>query len=430
MAAHQLLSYRTLTSYGTYINAFVTYCNSNQIDFRPSNSNVPDIIVQFINHLVSTKNYAAGTYGTVHAGLLNYYKEVYKLGKVCQVDSNNKYNGGNPAGHCSILEKVRAIKTSSARSGEISKQAYPLQLNDIKQLISKLEGTNHSFLFAQLKLINAILYQGCFRIQNVLDMTFDDIKICYDKNSVAFLYVHIPWMKQSQAKKSGYNYNFKLYCQPGEEFINPIRIYKEYLEQSVIESSSILLGKSKLFFSVSFEQSGSILIDPTHAMSQNNFLDKLKSVAHQFNMHFKDRLSCHSWRRGAAYHRVFEAQNKLTLRELLRFVKWENSVTLSRYLVDLKLVREDAPEDILKPQISLNPSIDVNNYSIDQIFELLDKCFEERGHLKSQSHSNFNNSTSPEFIDKAQTNIAKGCVIKATQSTIGISTNIKLPRAD
>ena len=77
---------------------------------------------------------------------------------------------------------------------------------------------------------------------------------------------------------------------------------------------------------------------------------------------FYDRLTCHSFRRGGAAFRVFEALHRLTLTGVCCWARWENAQTLSKYLCDVELARLNNPINCWrpKPEIATLP-IDFTN---------------------------------------------------------------------
>jgi hypothetical protein len=61
-------------------------------------------------------------------------------------------------------------------------------------------------------------------------------------------------------------------------------------------------------------------------------------------------LTCHSFRRGGAAFRVFEALHRLTLTGVCCWARWENAHTLSKYLCDVELTRLNNPMNSLRPK--------------------------------------------------------------------------------
>ena len=253
-------------NYNSLLNGFIKYLNRINVDPDVVNENLVNHIIDYLELTADTRNSTYITSST--AAILDYYKPKYGDMIEYKMQGNQLvYKLGNPVKHWRITDSIKNTKIRD--EGETKKQAYPLNYQEVSELLVNAQQKLHPFTFLQFRLIVSMTFQIMCRIQNTLDIKFEHVSLQQDLNlNVEYLLIEIPWMKIGQRKDRFY----KLYDYFGEDNTHVVKQFKEYLMHGLFcKINANPRGKGYSFFLTSV--SNRILGDMNYDIRSNVKLD-------------------------------------------------------------------------------------------------------------------------------------------------------------
>lgn len=266
----QRLSASTIKAYKSFVNGFKAAANSQNIDVEVPTEELCQWICGYLDLLGQTRNSQYVT--SMRASIADYYRPKY--GNFVEYNMSSQYLKGNPGLHFAILEKLKAITTTKVRDhGETQKKSYPLDYNDIVNIQKELVNTMHPFCFLQIQLLIRMVYYGCMRIQSVLDLKWNDVKVGYDNElNKKYLEVLINWNKTKDI-----DIFYRFYDLEHEESLHCVDAYEKYTSHSMFKRmAAVVTSKKEYIFCGINVSNGEVQYDLLVNINQAAFLKLLK----------------------------------------------------------------------------------------------------------------------------------------------------------
>jgi integrase len=319
----------TKRTYKTYQSQFVKYCKVQKHNLIPKHAKTNDCI-DFFHFLYSEEKKSARTIDCAKTALVNFFID----------------NGvdPNPAQHRDAKKYVKALqKYNRQHNIDEEKKAHPVSIHELSLIINafavypRFVGSMYRFLFSAC-------FIGCYRISEMLNLTWDDIALRQDPSG-SYVSIRLRWHKKASVEEDS-----QVYCLVDEQSYPCLKVCTMFMEyQDMVRSIGINLStRAFVFPSVSITEMGQPRINWYKALDQNQVRALLKDVVEK-NADLPIGISLHSMRRGGCHYRTFESpERKFNFRELMAWCRWADAKTCVEYLVTKELSDAIDPRNLLR----------------------------------------------------------------------------------
>ena len=193
----------------------------------------------------------------------------------------------------------------------------------------------------------AIAYLGCFRMAEVLNLKWRDVKLETDEHGLTAVVVRLTWSKTAQVDSVSQIY--KLYDE-GEPSLKVCIFLEEYTSCLSHYGLRMTPGAFCLPVFTFNATTGDVDIKSFTPMPQNNIKSFIEQLANN-NPSIPDGLTLHSFRRGGVWFRCYVSKSKrFNFRELESWCRWTDVTTMCTYLCTRQMALEIDPTHLLRPR--------------------------------------------------------------------------------
>ncbi|KAF0698069.1 Aste57867_11289 [Aphanomyces stellatus] len=284
----------TRRAYGTYQKQFESFLNAHKGGIAPETASTVDC-TDFFHHL-----YPSGK-----------KTRTIDLAKSALDTTARRYIVG--------LQKF-----NKKNNVDEEKKAHPLKVHELSILMNRLSGL-HPFVGSLLRLLLTIGFIGGFRISEVLNLRSNDVQVT---NAATTQIYHI-------VDEATYP------C------LRVCAFYDEHL--AALRASGVNVASTAFVFpKFVLKHSGVPRVDWHRALEQTT-LRKLLGEIVEMTPNLPIGISLHSLRRGGAFYRVFESnERRFNFRELMAWCRWSDAKTCSEYLVTQSISNDIDPRNLLR----------------------------------------------------------------------------------
>ncbi|KAF0701635.1 Aste57867_7937 [Aphanomyces stellatus] len=318
----------TRRAYGTYQKQFESFLQARKGGIAPETASTMDC-TDFFHHLYSSGK-KARTIDLAKSALVAYFGSKRVTPNSAQDTDARRYIVG--------LQKF-----NKKNNVDEEKKAHPLSVHELSTLINGLSGL-HPFVGALLRLLLSAAFLGCFRISEVLNLRCNDVQPVSD-DSGRYLSVRLRWHKKANVEEDCQIYH--LVDETSYPCLRVCTFHDEYF--AVLRSSGVNLSTCAFVFpNFTFQQGGVPRVDWHRALDQST-LRKLLGEVVEMTPNLPIGISLHSLRRGGAFYRVFESnERRFNFRELMAWCRWADAKTCCEYLVTQSMSNEIDPRNLLR----------------------------------------------------------------------------------
>ncbi|RHY12995.1 hypothetical protein DYB36_007846 [Aphanomyces astaci] len=172
----------TLRTYQTYQNQFAKFCK-DVLAIDPAGA-TPGACTDFFHHLYSLGK-TARTVDSAKTALVAYFQAL-------KVDPN-------PARDVESKQYVVGLQKYNKKNNiDDEKKAHPLSVYELSLLVNSL-ASSHMFVGALYRFLLCASYIGCFRISEMLNLTWDDVALQHDGDS-QYVSLRLRWHKKASVQ--------------------------------------------------------------------------------------------------------------------------------------------------------------------------------------------------------------------------------------
>ena len=337
----------TLNAYKSYIKQFQVFCRANPEIPRVTEENQVDLILLFL-HSLYERQLKSGTIDQAKSAL------VYMF-------NGNTTNIENPARNKRVKKYVLGLKKMKKKSGEEETiRAYPLSIYQLNEMHKDCQA-QHPFITIFYRLVFAIAYLGCFRMAEVLNLKWRDVRLDCDASGVNIVVVRLTWSKTAQVGSVSQIYSLYNENEPSLQVCTLFEEYTTYLGQHGLRMTHNAWFLPLFAFDCT---SGELDIKAFTAMPQNNIKSFIENIADN-NPNIPDGLTLHSFRRGGVWFRCYVSKaRRFNFRELESWCRWEDVSTMCTYLCTRQMSMEIDPTHLLKPREGAVTILDDNQQEL------------------------------------------------------------------
>ena len=250
------------------------------------------------------------------------------------------------------------MKKTKTRSGEeVTLQAFPISLHHLKLLIDGLQ-RYPDFTKRYYSAVFIVMFMGCFRQNEIVDLINCNCQITTNEEGVERLTIRLIWHKSQQVdanQRSSIPTECVRHLYDEEYPLMPVTSYKFFLS-FFIQCGHVRSPLGSVFPSFSYHTNGQVVISPFNKMATNTFGTILKDLSLN-NVNLPKSITSHSFRRGGAIHRLWRADNRLDIDDLLAWCRWDDTDTAAVYLINAEMAYHIDPSDKLNPRYKVNRGI-------------------------------------------------------------------------
>ncbi|RHY38157.1 hypothetical protein DYB25_014190, partial [Aphanomyces astaci] len=172
----------TTRTYLTYQKQFFLFCQE-VLAVDPASAG-PSACTDFFHHLYG-QGKTARTVDSAKTALVAYFRDL-------KVDPN-------PARDVESKQYVVGLQKYNKKNNiDDEKKAHPLSVHELSCLVNSLS-TSHHFVGAMYRFLLSASYLGCFRISEMLNLTWDDVAIKNDGDS-QYVSIRLRWHKKASVQ--------------------------------------------------------------------------------------------------------------------------------------------------------------------------------------------------------------------------------------
>ncbi|KAF0694265.1 Aste57867_14860 [Aphanomyces stellatus] len=225
----------THRTYATYQRQFVEYCKS--IPGTNPQLATPTVCTDFFHHLYG-QGKTARTVDSAKTALVAYFQDV-------------KVNP-NPARDFETKQYVVGLqKYNKQKHVDDEKKAHPLTVYELSCLVNSFS-SYHLFVGAMYRFLFCASYLGCFRISEMLNLTWDDVALMRDGES-QYVSIRLRWHKKASVQGECQVYH--LIDEKSFPCLRVCALFTDYLDL-VKQASPNLASKAVVFPAFVIESSG------------------------------------------------------------------------------------------------------------------------------------------------------------------------------
>jgi integrase len=300
-------SQSTLKTYKTYQKQFIAYCQQHKAGLDVDAATTTDC-TDFFHHLYSLGR-KARTIDSAKTALVAYYNEKGIEPNPARDPSAKRYVVG--------LQKYNKINNIDEEN-----KAYPVSVFYLSTIMNSLS-SYHLFMGSLYRVLFSGCFLGCFRISEMLNLTWDDVSLMKDDKG-QYLSVRLRWHK-----KASVDMDCQVYHLVDELSFPCLKIcvfFQDYLE-ILKKGSPNLSERAYVFPSFAFTTDGLMKVNWYKKLEQNQVRTTLLEIV-QRNSNLSTGITLHSMRRGGAFYRVFESrERRFNFRELMAW--WMQRLAVS-----------------------------------------------------------------------------------------------------
>ncbi|KAG9399724.1 hypothetical protein AC1031_011602 [Aphanomyces cochlioides] len=302
----------TRRTYSTYQRQFEEFLRLNK-PVSPINATHDDC-TDFLHHLYSMGR-KARTIDSAKTALVAYFK--------------NHNIDPNPAQASQTKRYVVGLQKFNRQNKlEDEKKAHPLTVYELSRLMDAFANLN-PFVGSMYRFFFSACYFGCFRISEMLALTWSDVNLVAAKNS-HFVSIRLRWHKKASVEKECQIYN--LVDEQAFPCLRVCAFYNDYVDK--VRACIMNVAKDAFVFP-----------QITGLVNGNVKLAGLK----QWNKITCAVSSMTFMRRGGSFYRVFESpERKFNFRELMAWCRWTDVKTCCEYLVTKSISDTIDPRNLLQ----------------------------------------------------------------------------------
>ena len=180
----------------------------------------------------------------------------------------------------------------------------------------------------------------------MLNLTWDDVSL-KQNNEGQYVSVRLRWHKKASVESDCQIYH--LWDERSFPCLKVCGLFSDYVAM-VKNSSPNLTSRAYVFPSFTMQQDGIPRVNWHKQLDQNQVRLHLKEIVEK-SCTLPIGISLHSMRRGGAFYRVFESQERrFNFRELMAWCRWNDEKTLCEYLITRSISSEIDPKNLLAVQ--------------------------------------------------------------------------------
>ncbi|RHY14437.1 hypothetical protein DYB36_004799 [Aphanomyces astaci] len=323
----------TRRAYDTYQKQFETFHQANKPGTALEAASTEDCTDFF--HALYSRGIKARTIDVAKSALVAYF--------------NSKRVSPNPAQDAIARQYIVGLfKFNKKNNVDEEKKAHPLTVHELSTLMNGLS-VLHPFVGSLLRLLLPVAFLGCFRMSEVLNLRRNDVQLVSD-GSGRYLSVRLRWHKKANVEEDCQIYH--LIDETSYPCLRVCTFYDEYL--ATLRASGANVASSAFVFpNFTIQQGGVPRVDWHRALEQTT-LRKLICEIVDATPNLPIGISLHSLRRGGAFYRVFESnERRFNFRELMAWCRWADAKTCCEYLVTQSMSNEIDPRNLLRTGTSL-----------------------------------------------------------------------------
>ncbi|RHZ30041.1 hypothetical protein DYB37_011674 [Aphanomyces astaci] len=323
----------TRRAYDTYQKQFETFLQANKPGTALEAASTEDCTDFF--HALYSRGIKARTIDVAKSALVAYF--------------NSKRVSPNPAQDAIARQYIVGLfKFNKKNNVDEEKKAHPLTVHELSTLMNGLS-VLHPFVGSLLRLLLPVAFLGCFRMSEVLNLRHNDVQLVSD-GSGRYLSVRLRWHKKANVEEDCQIYH--LIDETSYPCLRVCTFYDEYL--ATLRASGANVASSAFVFpNFTIQQGGVPRVDWHRAFEQTT-LRKLICEIVDATPNLPIGISLHSLRRGGAFYRVFESnERRFNFRELMAWCRWADAKTCCEYLVTQSMSNEIDPRNLLRTGTSL-----------------------------------------------------------------------------
>lgn len=324
--AHRAKS--TSRTYRTYQNQFLQFCKDVKSNLNPELATPVDC-TDFFHHLYGLGK-TARTVDSAKTSLVAYYKE--------------RRITPNPAQHAQSKQYVVGLKKYNKQHNiDDEKKAHPISVHELSVIMNALS-VQHVFVGSMYRFLLCAAYLGCFRMGEMLSLTWDDVAL-NDDDKGKFVSIRLRWHKKASVTS-----DCQIYYLVDESVfpcLNICAMYSEYLK-NVRKSGHNIASSAFVFPALSIASTGALTTNWYKKVDSLVVANQLKQIV-ESNGDLNTGISLHSLRRGGSFFRVFESpQRRFNFRELMAWCRWEDAKTCCEYLITRSISDSIDPTNLLR----------------------------------------------------------------------------------
>lgn len=323
----------THKAYGTYQRQFIKYCQEYKGGIDPCTATHNDC-TDFFHHLYSHGK-KARTIDLAKTALVAFFSENNIKPNPAQNPESKRYVVG--------LQKYNKQNNIDEET-----KAHPVSVHELSIIMNSFSD-HHFFLGAMYRFLYCASFIGCFRISEMLNLSWDDICLKKDEKC-EYVSVRLKWHKKANVQDDCQIYNLV------DETVFPClkvcSMFQDY-QEVIRKSSPNITSRAFVFPSITFPSaSGVPIVNWYRQIDQNQVRQHLREIV-QRNSDLNTGINLHSMRRGGSFYRVFESpERRFNFRELMAWCRWADPKTCCEYLVTRELSAQIDPQNLLRCKVS------------------------------------------------------------------------------
>ena len=320
----------TAKGYRTYQKQFFDFLAEFKDNLDPKLATSNDC-TDFFHHIYG-KGRTARTVDSAKTSLVAYFKE-HRVSP-------------NPAQDSQAKQYVVGLKKYNKQHNiDEEVKAHPVSVHELSVIMNSL-AQNHLLIGSMYRFMFSCAFLGCFRMGEVLALTWDDIALKTDEKG-SYVSVRLRWHKKANVEQDCQIYH--LVDENAFPCLKICGIFLDYLNHVKKLGHNTTSG-AFVFPSVSFSSTG-IIINWFKKIDNGVVRNQLKEIV-QNTAELNIGISLHSMRRGGAFYRVFQSPHrKFNFRELMAWCRWEDAKTCCEYLITRNISDGIDPRNLLRMQM-------------------------------------------------------------------------------
>ncbi|KAF0708270.1 hypothetical protein AaE_013279 [Aphanomyces astaci] len=257
----------------------------------------------------------------------------------------------NPARDVESKQYVVGLQKYNKKNNiDDEKKAHPLSVHELSCLVNSLS-TSHLFVGAMYRFLLSASYLGCFRISEMLNLTWDDVAIKNDGDS-QYVSIRLRWHKKASVQSDCQIYH--LVVEKSFPCLRVCGLFGDYVN-FVKRASPNLATKSFVFPAYTIEANGTPKLNWYKHLDQNQVRLYINDAVQKCS-ELPTGITLHSMRRGGSFYRVFESpERRFNFRELMAWCRWEDAKTCCEYLITRSITSEVDPRNLLRVSAATTP---------------------------------------------------------------------------
>jgi integrase len=355
-------------SYSTYQRQFFEYCRVHKNGLDPKIAQ-PSDCSDFFHYLYSEGEKTARTVDSAKSALVAFF--------------NKNEIKPNPAQDIKARNYVKSLQKYNRQNNiDEEKKAHPVTVHELSIIMNSF-AIYPMFIGSMYRFLFSACFIGCFRISEMLNLTWDDIALKQDEN-FSYVSIRLRWHKKASVQD-----DCQVYSLVDEESYPCLRVCSMFNDyKRLVRSLSCNLSTNAFVFPrVALLRTGQVRVDWYNNLEQNQVRLLLKDVVHK-NTDLSTGISLHSMRRGGCFYRTFESpERKFNFRELMAWCRWEDAKTCIEYLVTKELSDAIDPRNLLRTNRVCDVNIQSESNDDEKIKRLVKLVVEEMDANQTQAQA-------------------------------------------